>query len=177
MAGTSVANQALISVVERGSCQDLDPKRRDAFFSHKRREIAWCQALCRACPVRRRCLSYALNQEILTGVWGETDEWERQRDLAMRADGRPFKHARDPRCPACRSHQLSLVIKLPGQASGYARGLDALEIVHRAKGAELRDASRGARVHCDNCGLEWPGWAVVMSRALEKSKVYSLVAS
>lgn len=39
---------------------------------------AEAKAVCRRCPVRRECLDYAMENEIVDGVWGGTDERERK---------------------------------------------------------------------------------------------------
>jgi WhiB family redox-sensing transcriptional regulator len=43
------------------------------------------RALCRACPVQRACLEYALAVEEPHGIWGGLNELERRRLLRKRA--------------------------------------------------------------------------------------------
>jgi len=35
--------------------------------------------ICRACPVRRECLGFAMADQSIPGLWGGTDERERRR--------------------------------------------------------------------------------------------------
>jgi WhiB family redox-sensing transcriptional regulator len=42
------------------------------------------RALCAACPVRDRCLDYALTQQEPHGIWGGLNELERRRLLRKR---------------------------------------------------------------------------------------------
>lgn len=61
-------------------CRDQDPEifhtvaspHTEAYAEY----LAVAKPVCRACPVRERCLDYALNSDV-TGVWGGTDEHER----------------------------------------------------------------------------------------------------
>ena len=43
------------------------------------REYARAKALCKDCPVRTHCLSYAIAHKIPYGVWGGTTQAERRR--------------------------------------------------------------------------------------------------
>jgi len=63
-------------------CRDHDP---EAFFSVSnpkseayKKHIKAAKAICRGCPVREDCLTYALSKDV-TGVFGATDEHDRQR--------------------------------------------------------------------------------------------------
>lgn len=54
------------------------------------------KAVCKACPVRDMCLTYAVNWEV-TGIWGGTTAQERQRmrhTLGMRHIDRRTKEAK-----------------------------------------------------------------------------------
>jgi WhiB family transcriptional regulator, redox-sensing transcriptional regulator len=66
---------------EGAACRDADP---NLFFPMGTTgvavdEIESAKAVCRSCPVRKRCLEFALvtNQE--AGVWGGTSEEERRK--------------------------------------------------------------------------------------------------
>lgn len=55
----------------------------DLFFPVGDGQAAWQQAqeakvFCRACPVHRQCLTWALETHQQYGVWGGLDEWERR---------------------------------------------------------------------------------------------------
>jgi WhiB family redox-sensing transcriptional regulator len=58
-----------------GLCAQTDP---DAFFPERGGSTRDAKAVCRACPVRNECLSYALEQDERFGIWGGTSERERR---------------------------------------------------------------------------------------------------
>lgn len=62
------------------ACQSAEP---DLFFPVSgggwARQVERAKALCRACPVRRQCLQYAINEDEAYGVWGGLTEDERRR--------------------------------------------------------------------------------------------------
>lgn len=62
--------------VTEGLCGQTDP---DAFFPEKGGSTKAAKAVCLACPVRVRCLEYALSHEERFGVWGGLSEKERRR--------------------------------------------------------------------------------------------------
>jgi WhiB family redox-sensing transcriptional regulator len=64
----------------------------DVFFAtdgeqRPQREIreAKAKAVCESCPVRTRCLDYALRNSIKHGIWGGLDEEQRVRERRRRA--------------------------------------------------------------------------------------------
>ncbi|MFJ2033053.1 WhiB family transcriptional regulator [Streptosporangium sp. NPDC087985] len=64
----------------RSSCLDEDP---ELFFPVSsegpgRVQYEQAKAVCRRCPVRLRCLDYALNTHQMYGVWGGTTPEERR---------------------------------------------------------------------------------------------------
>jgi WhiB family transcriptional regulator, redox-sensing transcriptional regulator len=63
-----------------GACAQADP---DLFFpiSSAGRalvQIAKAKAICAACPVRQPCLEFALEHDLVHGIWGGTTPAERQ---------------------------------------------------------------------------------------------------
>lgn len=67
--------------MEQGACQGEDTK---VFFptaeSHgKPVDYGPAKALCRVCPVRSRCLAYAIAHDESWGVWGGYNKYERKR--------------------------------------------------------------------------------------------------
>lgn len=68
----------------RGNCTNL-PGADKIFFpvvpkgANGLREYAPAKAICKDCPVRVYCLSYAIAHKIPYGVWGGTTQNERQR--------------------------------------------------------------------------------------------------
>uniref|UniRef100_UPI001619F18C WhiB family transcriptional regulator n=1 Tax=Streptosporangium album TaxID=47479 RepID=UPI001619F18C len=64
----------------RASCLSEDP---ELFFPVStegpgREQYEQAKAVCRRCPVRLRCLDYAVNTHQLYGVWGGTTPDERR---------------------------------------------------------------------------------------------------
>ncbi|MDH6612525.1 WhiB family redox-sensing transcriptional regulator [Streptomyces sp. SAI-208] len=65
---------------ERAACRDVDP---DLFFPIGTAGLTLVQideakAVCARCPVRERCLQWALAVGQVEGVWGGTTESERR---------------------------------------------------------------------------------------------------
>jgi WhiB family redox-sensing transcriptional regulator len=63
------------------ACRDADP---ELFFPLGTtglgfQQTALAQQMCRSCPAREECLSYALDNGITDGVWGGTTEEQRRR--------------------------------------------------------------------------------------------------
>ena len=61
------------------ACRDADP---DLFFpigttGAALRQIDEAKRICRACPVRKRCLAWALDVGGVSGIWGGATEDER----------------------------------------------------------------------------------------------------
>jgi WhiB family transcriptional regulator, redox-sensing transcriptional regulator len=67
--------------MDNAACTQADP---EIFFPAPGDELgeAKAKAVCRACPARSECLSYALVHRIDYGVWGGASEGERR---ALRA--------------------------------------------------------------------------------------------
>ncbi|WP_414169116.1 WhiB family transcriptional regulator [Streptoverticillium reticulum] len=65
----------------RGVCYGMDVEDADATFFPLPRDheaIAEAKELCAACPVRRECLNYALENDLKDGIWGGVTEAERR---------------------------------------------------------------------------------------------------
>jgi WhiB family redox-sensing transcriptional regulator len=60
---------------QQAACAPEDP---DLFFSETQRDIKKAKAICRACPVIRKCLEEALASEQRHGTWGGLSEAERE---------------------------------------------------------------------------------------------------
>jgi WhiB family redox-sensing transcriptional regulator len=59
-----------------GACAKTDP---DLFFAVGALEHKQAKLVCRTCPVRRECLSYAMDAPVDHGIWGGLTERERRR--------------------------------------------------------------------------------------------------
>ncbi|WP_307851609.1 WhiB family transcriptional regulator [Micromonospora sp. C41] len=55
----------------------------DLFFPERGENATYAKAICRRCPVRDRCLQWALDKREQHGVWGGTTEKDR-RDMQRR---------------------------------------------------------------------------------------------
>ena len=80
------------------ACLDVDP---DLFFpigttGPALDQIDRAKRICRACPVRQRCLAWALELGAASGIWGGTTEDER-RALRTSRDAGSRKAASGPR--------------------------------------------------------------------------------
>jgi WhiB family redox-sensing transcriptional regulator len=69
-----------VSWRDDAGCRDADP---ELFFPIGRagpalRQIDQARRICRACPVRTRCLTWALENGVAAGVWGGATEEERR---------------------------------------------------------------------------------------------------
>lgn len=65
-------------------CAQTDP---DAWFPDKGGSTASAKRICAGCPVRERCLAYAMERRERFGIWGGLSERER-RALRHRRQGR-----------------------------------------------------------------------------------------
>ena len=90
MAGkTYVRGEGSTRWMSRGACQQADP---GLFFpvttetTSAARQVAAAKVVCRLCPVRDNCLSYALETKP-EGIWGGTTTGERR--AARRSAVRP----------------------------------------------------------------------------------------
>ena len=59
-----------------GLCAGSDP---DLWFSVGAFEHKQAKMICRRCPVRRQCLTYAMDEPVDHGIWGGMTERERRR--------------------------------------------------------------------------------------------------
>lgn len=84
-----------------GRCIGSD--RHDLFFSDRPVELAAAQEICAGCPVRIRCLEYALENEVEWGVWGGVIFWDGHPYLRRRGRGRP--RAGDGKAPLAASRE------------------------------------------------------------------------
>lgn len=97
------------------------------FFTSDTQERYTCRAVCFTCPVRWDCLSDALARPELVGIWGGVDEYEIRRALSVDSKGEPKERAHKPRCPYCKSRDLTTGVK----------------------------TRRGTPVECKDCRLSW----------------------
>lgn len=67
----------------KGNCRNEPPSR---FFPSDGVGVEVARRICAGCPVKSRCLEYALEQRIDHGVWGGASERERRRILKRRRD-------------------------------------------------------------------------------------------
>lgn len=61
---------------EQALCPQTDP---EAFFPEKGGSTREAKRICWKCPVRQKCLDYALSNDERFGIWGGLSERERRR--------------------------------------------------------------------------------------------------
>lgn len=66
------------------NCLGVDP---ELFFPERGASTTEAKTVCRACVVRERCLSYALDRGERFGIWGGLSEAERRRIRRARSIG------------------------------------------------------------------------------------------
>lgn len=82
------------------------------FFSNVPEEKYAARDICFTCPVRLRCLKWALETKQIHGVWGGKDEGEIRRALSVSHTGQEIRRQRFPNCPGCsgRPSKLKVVV-------------------------------------------------------------------
>ena len=97
------------------------------FFGKKRADWSSSKKVCVGCPVRQDCLEYALEMQLVHGVWGGLDPLELRYALGRDAQGAIWTYTRrDVKCPMCRSDTVAV---------------------------ELSDLT--ATRKCQDCGFDW----------------------
>lgn len=73
----------------------------DYFFSEDPEEIEDAKEVCSHCPVRSECLSWALNNKEIWGVWGGKDENEIREALSISEEGQEVRRTKEGIAPTC----------------------------------------------------------------------------
>lgn len=99
--------------LHRGACVGIDDP--DLFFpvgenAPPAKEIEAAKSVCRSCPVRSECLSWALATHQRYGVWGGMSEQERE--SLIRRPHRPPPMPKSEKCDECG-------VRLTGQQRRY----------------------------------------------------------
>lgn len=99
---------------EEASCRGLGGGLLD-FFAEEYQTWKMCKAVCERCPVRRECLSYALETRSVYGVWGGCDPRQLRFAMGVDATGSVWSYAdRAVKCPYCRKPAPRLNVPAPG---------------------------------------------------------------
>ncbi len=69
--------------MDRGLCAQTDP---EAFFPDKGGSNSAAKRVCGACPVKTECLTYAVDNRELHGIWGGVGERKRRKLLPTNPD-------------------------------------------------------------------------------------------
>lgn len=117
--------------MDEGLCTEVDP---DLFFPEKGGSASQAKKVCSGCPVRERCLNYALTNRIEHGVWGGLSP-KRRRDLLAEQDLVSDADGSSPRVEKRREYILSLV------DSGFSAG-DIADLMGSKPAALERWANR-----------------------------------
>lgn len=72
------------------------------FFGATREDWTTSKQVCKECPVRRECLTYALDSRATYGVWGGLNPIELRFTLGRNANGEVWAYNPEVRCPYCR---------------------------------------------------------------------------
>ncbi|MEO7397249.1 MAG: WhiB family transcriptional regulator, partial [Ilumatobacteraceae bacterium] len=99
-----------MSWADLGRCAGIDP---EVFFPGRGQDAAPAKALCRECPVRRQCLTWALQTGQKHGIWGGMTDNQRRR-LKRVAATRPA---------------VVSTVASPPTATGAARAVRHLQLV------------------------------------------------
>lgn len=70
---------------EHAACRGVDP---DLFFPERGETNREAKRICLTCPVRVRCLDYALAEGEWLGIWGGMTPRDRRRERTRRRDQR-----------------------------------------------------------------------------------------
>ncbi len=108
----------------------------DYFFSKEIFEKYEAKNLCFSCPVRAKCLQWALEHRVIHGVWGGRDEVDIRRTLSVSYLGEETRRRRFPNCPYCSARPSKLEIVT----------------VDLPKGGRWSTAKI---VHCTECDFAW----------------------
>lgn len=113
---------------DEAACRREEGEEGPDFHSEDPTEIATALSICAECPVRKECLSYALNGYERFGVWGGRTETELRRSLAIDQRGAPVERKSKIHCPYC------------GESDNIL---------------ELPPLNTRRQLHCQSCDLIW----------------------
>lgn len=77
-----------------------------------------CIEVCMICPVRKKCLQWALENKQYWGVWGGLDETSLRDILYLSEDGEEVRTSVEPKCPFCEADIKNLFFTLEKIPSG-----------------------------------------------------------
>lgn len=106
------------------------------FFSNKNNDVFSAKLMCDACPVRKECAKWALENKQINGVWGGLTEDEIRRTLSVNWEGQEIRRKRFPKCPGCDTGTADLITKTVERPNG-------------GRWATMR------MVECTECSFEW----------------------
>ena len=81
---TTLNEYQIAKWMQEGRCAHEPPS---MFFPSDGVGVEVARRICATCPVKERCLEYALEHRIEHGVWGATSERQRRRILKKRKSG------------------------------------------------------------------------------------------
>lgn len=103
----------------------------EKFFSIDADDRYVAKNICFSCPVRKECLAFALDNNIIWGVWGGKDHNDLRRTLSLNAAGNETRRRRMPQCPWCGARTSALrtrLVDVPGGGRwNTARAVECLE--------------------------------------------------
>lgn len=73
------------------------------FFSDETESTEKALEICAACPVRQKCIQFALDNHVVDGVWGGATEEDLREVQGVDEFYQPFSYKKSTRCLFCQS--------------------------------------------------------------------------
>lgn len=81
------------------------------FHSSSYEEQKTAKAICNECPVRQKCLQYALDNKEKNGIWGGANSQELRQVQSIDADGFTYIHKKSIKCLSCGTKKHLTVVE------------------------------------------------------------------
>lgn len=81
------------------------------FHSTDYQEQKQAKDICKTCPVRQKCLQYALDNHERNGIWGGANAQELRQVQSIDADGFTFIHQKPIKCLNCGTKKFLTVLE------------------------------------------------------------------
>jgi hypothetical protein len=80
----------------------------EKFFANKPSQQLEAKKLCNICPVKQDCLTWALDNKQIWGIWGGLDSQKIRNTLSVNWEGQEMRYKKFPLCPNCRTKTANL---------------------------------------------------------------------
>lgn len=81
------------------------------FHSSNYQEQKQAKDICNTCPVKQKCLQYALDNKERDGIWGGANSQELRQVQSIDADGFTFVHKKPIKCLSCGTKKHLVVLE------------------------------------------------------------------